>query len=149
MGPLPWTWEALLHKLFGWWRSSDSAVVGFAGLRIRIGEGGVEMRSPSEGDRAVFVGNGRRVAVTRRGVGDETAESALAAHRHKCAQRLVRANWVDHAAAGRHSGGGQPVAHLVQTGQVHDAVSASATALRRNNPAVSRLVRPWSRGQSQ
>jgi hypothetical protein len=54
----------------------------------------------TEGDRAVFVGNGRRIAITRCGVGGETAESAVAAHRYKCAQCLVRANWVDHAAAG-------------------------------------------------
>lgn len=46
--------------------------------------------------------------------------------------------------------GGQPfAAHLGDAGPVHDAVLASATAVRKKCPATCKLVRPPSRGQSQ
>jgi hypothetical protein len=103
----------------------------------------------AEAERPAFVGDRRRIAVAGGGVVDESAERAVAPHGKECPYRLVGPQQIHDAAVLQDPGCGQTVAQRGQTGQVHDATLASATAVRKKCPATCRLVSPPSRGQSQ
>ena len=103
----------------------------------------------AETERAEFVGDRRRVTVTAGRVAGQSAERTVAPQGQEGSHRLVGSTHVDHPAVLQHPCRGESVANVGEAGQLHDALLASAIAVRRKCPATCKLVSPPSRGHSQ